>query len=121
MLRSKSQRSNGDQDGPDACQENIRAIKVREATEFASQPTEPQNHVPRPGVSNMIHKQGRNHDQDKDATHTLQGLHTHIFDIQPILLIKAIGMFIRSARCPLSTGDTPRPNAQLTPILLSAR
>jgi len=101
MLCGKRQGSDSDPNGSDTCQEDIRAIEVRREAQFASQTTEPQNHMPRPRVSDMIHKQRCNQDYDEDTTHALHGLHTHVFDIQPIFLIKAIGMFNLRTMAPL--------------------
>ena len=53
-------------------------------------------------MSDVIHKQSRKQDQDKDTAHALQGLHPHIFDIQSIFLVKAIGVFDLGAIAPFS-------------------
>jgi len=41
----------------------------------------------------MVHEQGSHENQREEATHTFESLHPHVFDVQPILLVKAIGVF----------------------------
>ena len=45
-----------------------------------------------PGVSDMVHEESRKQDQDEDTAHTFQRLHPHVFDIQALFLIEAIGV-----------------------------
>ena len=55
-----------------------------------------------PDVSDMIYEQGSHENQHEDATHPFEGLHAHVFDVQPILLVKAIGVFDLRPVTPLS-------------------
>jgi len=54
-------------------------------------------------VCELIDEQGRHENRREDATPPLEGLHTHVFDVQPILLVKAIGVFDLGPVAPLST------------------
>ena len=44
-------------------------------------------------VSDVVYEQRSHEDQREDATYTFESLHPHIFDVQPILLVKATGVF----------------------------
>ena len=101
MLRSESQGSDGDEDGAHTCQEDIGAISIGSESEFAPQVSEPQSGRSRPGMVDVIDKQRCYQNQYKDAAHTFYGLHPHVFDIQSIFLIKAIGVFDLRAVAPL--------------------
>lgn len=102
MLCGKCECGGGDEDSANALEEEVGAIAVRRVPQFASQATKPQDHVVRPHMSDMIHKQRCKQDQDEDATHPFQSLHSHIFHIQSIFLVKAIGMFNPRAIPPFS-------------------
>jgi hypothetical protein len=52
-------------------------------------------------VSDVIHKQGCEQDQDEDATHTFYGLHAHVFDVQSVFLVKAVCVLNQWAKAPL--------------------
>ena len=54
---------------------------------------ESQHHLVWPGVGNVVDEQSGKQKQDEDAMHAFPGLHPHIFDIQSIFLVEAIGMF----------------------------
>lgn len=100
-MSGESERSRSDEDRADAGQQDIGAVQVRGKAELTTQAAEPEDRAARPGVSDVIDKQGSHQDQRKDATHPLEGLHTHVFDIQPSLLVKAIGMFDPGPVAPL--------------------
>ena len=92
MLGSEGQRGRCEEYGAYASQENIGAIEVRGEAQFPTQMAKPQDHRLRPGVGDMVHKQSGEQDEHEDPPHALQGLHPHIFDIQAIFLVKAVGM-----------------------------
>jgi len=92
VLSSEGQRGSSNEDSTDAGQKDIGTIKVRGEAEFAAQTAKPEDHAVGPGVSDTMHKQGCQEDHHEEATHPFDGLHAHIFDIQPILLVKAVGV-----------------------------
>jgi hypothetical protein len=60
-----------------------------------------EDHVLGPGISNMVHEQARQKNQYENATHPLNGRHARIFNIQPCLLAKTIGVFDLRPETPL--------------------
>lgn len=52
-------------------------------------------------MSDVIHKQSRQHNQDEDAPHAFQGMHPHNFDIQAVFLVEAIRVFNLGTMVPL--------------------
>jgi len=62
MLSGECEGSSSDQDSTDAREEHIRAITVSREAEFTSQAAKPQDQMMRPGVGDMIYKQGSQQD-----------------------------------------------------------
>ena len=91
MVTSEDEGSNGDQDSADTCQEEVGAIGVSCATEFTPETAQPEDGWRRPSLVNVVDEEGRQQDKDKDAAHAFEGVDAQILDIQPLLLIKAVG------------------------------
>jgi len=69
MAGGESQGSRSDPDRPDAREQDVGAVAIGGAAQFATQVPEPQDHLLRPGMGDMIHKQGRQQDQHEEAAH----------------------------------------------------
>ena len=90
-----------DQDGGDAGEQNIGAVGVGGETELATQAAEPQDGLPGPGFVDEVYEQGGEQDQEKKAAHAFEAVDAHVFDIEALFLIEAVGVFDAWPAAPL--------------------
>jgi len=57
----------------------------------------------------MVHEQRHHKYKDEDTTHALQSLNSHIFDIEAVFLIKAVGVFNSRAMTPFGIDGSSIP------------
>jgi hypothetical protein len=91
MVTSEDEGSNDEQDSANTCQQEVGAIGVSCETELTPETAQPEDGWWCPGLVNVVDEEGRQPDEDKDAAHTFEGVDAQILDIQPLLLIKAVG------------------------------
>jgi hypothetical protein len=72
MFSDQGKSCESDKDGTETGQEYVRAIQVCRKAQFASQVSQPQDSLVRPRVADVIHKESREQNQDKDAANKLQ-------------------------------------------------
>jgi len=76
-------------------------ITHRGNTQFAAQLPQLKNRFWRPMFGNYKDNLGSYQDDSEQAAHVFDGLDTHIFDIQTLLLIEAIAMLKASSQAPI--------------------
>ena len=101
MVTSEDEGSNGEQDSANTCQQEVGAIGVSCEAELTTETAQPEDGWRPPGLVNAVDEEGRQQDEDKDAAHAFQGVDPQILDIQPLLLIKAVGMLDLGPVAPL--------------------
>jgi hypothetical protein len=80
-----------------ATEQDVRAIPVGSQAELAAQFTQPEDRFGRPAFHDVEDELGSHQDQSENTAHAFNGLDAQIFDIQALLLIKAIALFNPSA------------------------
>lgn len=91
------ERSDSLPNGTQATQQDIRTIPVGLQAEFAAQFAQPKDGFGRPTFHDVEDEQGSHQDQGENTAHAFHGLDAQVFDIQALLLIKAVTMFNTSA------------------------
>jgi len=87
--------------GAETAQDQIRTIEVIGQAEFTAQFAYPQDGPWWPSVDEVEDKLGGGQDQDEQALHGIEGLDAHIFDIEALLLVKAITVLNARAQSPI--------------------
>ena len=94
-------RSSGHQNRADAGEQDVGAVSVGAQTELAPEAAQPEDGLLRPSVGDVVDKQGGEQDEHKDAAHAFDGLAAHVFDIEALFLVEAVGVFDMWAAAPL--------------------
>ena len=81
-----------DEDGAEASQQEIGAVAVDPQAELSAQAAQPADGRFGPSETEVVDDHGGEQDQQEEATHALQLPHAHVFDIQAVRLIEAVGV-----------------------------
>ena len=88
-------------DGAEATEQDIRAISIGFQSEFAAQFAQPEDGFWRPAFHDVEDELGGYQNQSENAEHTFHCMDPQVFDIQALLLIKAVTVFDASAQAPV--------------------
>ena len=79
--------------GRTAGEQNIGAVGIAGEAERAAQFAAPVDGLAGPGLIDAVHEQCGEQDQDRDAAHAFEGADAHVFDIEALFLVEAVGVF----------------------------
>src|SRR3990170_1471009 len=86
----------------DAAQYQVRAISIGFEAQLAAQLAQPEDGFDRPVFDEQENDLGSSQDECKQTTHALDGPDPQVFDIQTLLLVKAIAVFDLAAQTPVA-------------------